>query len=123
MQIRIANRQDEAPIRALLEKQGAVLDLKGADRDLHNIDQGYFANDGLLVVAEEDGEIIALAGARKSAHDESVLEVLRLAPQTFLSSTAGGAIRERFISIIKNHAYQMDFAKVSVADELAALVS
>jgi len=123
MQIRIANRQDEAPIRALLEKQGTVLDLKAADRDLHNIDQGYFAHDGLLLVAEAEGEIIAIAGARQSANDKSVLQVIRLAPQSFLSGTAGGAIRERFISIIRNHAYQMDFNTVQVPDELAILVS
>jgi len=125
MQIRIANRQDEAPVRAFFEKQGKTLDLIGADKDLHNIDQGYFGHDGLFVVAEEDGEIIGLAGARQSSDSADVLELIRLAvsAEQKSDSTTGGAIKERMLAIIKNHAYQMDFKTIKVKDELAALVS
>ena len=124
MQIRIANRQDEAPLRAFFEKQGKTLDLTGADKDLHNIDQGYFGHDGLFVVAEEDGEIIGLAGARQSSDSADVLELIRLAVSAEKSdNTTGGAIKDRMLAIIKNHAYQMDFKTIKVKDELAALVS
>ena len=82
MQIRVANRQDEPIIRtivnqALAERGQSEVDLKGRDEDLNNVEQHYFWYDGLFLVAEEDGQIIGLVGARKSEHDES-LELLRL---------------------------------------------
>jgi N-acetylglutamate synthase-like GNAT family acetyltransferase len=91
---------------------------------LHNIDQGYFGHDGLFVVAEEDGEIIGLAGARQSSDSADVLELIRLAVSPEKSdNTTGGAIKDRMLAIIKNHAYQMDFKTIKVKDDLAALVS
>ena len=82
MQIRVANRQDEPIIRtivnqALAERGSSEVDLKGRDEDLNNVEQHYFWHDGLFLVAEDDGQIIGLVGARKCEHDDS-LELLRL---------------------------------------------
>ncbi|MBS1989525.1 MAG: hypothetical protein JSS83_03350 [Cyanobacteria bacterium SZAS LIN-3] len=127
MQIRIANRQDEAPVRALLEKQGYTLDLAGADVDLRNLDQGYFGKDGLFVVAEENGDLIAFAGALKAADDENILLLKRLVLSPDLQAgadgTTGSAIKDRFLTVIKNHAYQMDFKTIRVAEGLESMIN
>jgi N-acetylglutamate synthase-like GNAT family acetyltransferase len=126
MQIRFANRQDEAPVRALLESQGATLDLAGVDSDLRNLDQNYFGRDGLFVVAEADGKVIAFAGAKRSESDGQILQLTRLnvdekiALTTEASATTGDdqaadAIKKRFLAIIQNHAYQMDYKKVVIS--------
>jgi hypothetical protein len=110
MQIRIANRQDEAPVRGLLETAGHRLDLAaaGADHDLHNLDQNYFGHDGIFLVAEIDGSVVAFAGARCEGDDKSKMILRRM----FFASTVGGAeqnmLSEKFLGIIKNHAYQLD---------------
>jgi N-acetylglutamate synthase-like GNAT family acetyltransferase len=119
MQIRFANRQDEAPVRAFLEARGAVLDLPGADKDLRNLDLNYFGQDGVFVVAEEEGQIIALAGAKKIPGDNDTLELTRFVTE---DGTAGDAIKERFLAIIKNHAYQMDYKTIEVRKGLEAKV-
>jgi hypothetical protein len=118
MQIRFANRQDEAPVRAFLEGQGKSLDLAGDDNDLRNLDLNYFGRDGIFVVAENGGQLIALAGARKLESDPEILELKRLV----VPGTAGDAIKERFLSIIKNHAYQMDFKTIKVREGLESLL-
>ena len=118
MQIRFANRQDEAGVRALLEDRGVVLDLGGVDKDLHNLDQGYFGQDGIFVVAEDEGKVIAFAGARKLKSDNNTLELKRLYISKHDNTTARGDIREQFLAIIKNHAYQMDFKTISAKDGL-----
>ncbi|MBU6452513.1 MAG: hypothetical protein KGS72_12080 [Cyanobacteria bacterium REEB67] len=137
MQIRFANRQDEAPVRALLESQGAALDLAGADRDLRNLDQNYFGRDGLFIVAEAEGEVVAFAGARRSESDAEILLLNRLNVDKRISlssdrcgkisgttdgdtleanddSTDSAAIKKRFLAIVQNHAYQMDYKKVVI---------
>jgi N-acetylglutamate synthase-like GNAT family acetyltransferase len=118
MQIRFANRQDEAPVRAFLESQGAILDLAGADNDLRNLDLNYFGKDGLFIVAEEEGKVIAFAGARKLDSDNDILELKRLiVPNEGATlGTAGDAIKERFLAIIKNHAFQMDYKTIQVKE-------
>jgi N-acetylglutamate synthase-like GNAT family acetyltransferase len=83
MQIRVANRQDEPAIRAIVNQTRASngkseIDLVGADSDLNNIDAQYFWFDGIFIVAEEEGEIVGLAGARRG-NSEETLELLRLA--------------------------------------------
>ncbi len=118
MQIRFANRQDEAPVRAFLESQGARLDLAGGDNDLRNLDLNYFGRDGIFVVAENEGKLIALAGARKLDSDHEILELKRLV----VPGTAGDAIKERFLSIIKNHAYQMDYKTIKVKEGLESML-
>jgi len=125
MQIRFANRQDEAPVRAFLESQGVVLDLAGADNDLRNLDLNHFGKDGVFIVAEEGGKLIACAGARKLDSDHDILELKRLNVPTegTRDGTAGGAIRKRFLAIIKNHAYQMDYKTIQMKEGLEGLVS
>jgi N-acetylglutamate synthase-like GNAT family acetyltransferase len=118
MQIRFANRQDEAPVRAFLESQGESLDLAGGDNDLRNLDLNYFGRDGIFVVAENEGQLIALAGARKLESDPDILELRRLV----VPRTAGDTVKERFLSIIKNHAYQMDFKTIKVKEGLESLL-
>ena len=123
MQIRIANRQDEAPVRGLLEAAGNKLDLSasGADHDLHNIDQNYFGHDGIFLVAERDGNVVAFAGARCEGDDKNKLVLRRM----FLGGTEGSGttseLREKFLAIIKNHAYQLDFKTVEVPEASAAV--
>lgn len=79
MQIRIANRQDEKKIRALAEAvaeaAGREFDLQGADNDLFNVEANYFGRQGLFLVADRDGEVVAAGGAR--AKSEDVLEISR----------------------------------------------
>jgi hypothetical protein len=133
MQIRFANRQDEAPVRSFLESQGVVLDLAGADNDLRNLDLNYFGKDGIFIVAEEAGKLIAFAGARKLDSDNEILELKRLNIPTESEiessihgagdGTAGGVIKERFLAIIKNHAYQMDYKTIQVKEGLESMVS
>jgi hypothetical protein len=121
MQIRFANRQDEAPVRAFLETQGVVLDLAGVDNDLRNLDLNYFGKDGIFIVAEEEGKLIAFAGARKLESDNNILELKRLILPG--DGTAGGDIKERFLAIIKNHAYQMDYKTIQVKEGLEPMVN
>lgn len=79
MQIRIANRQDEKKIRALAEAvagaAGREFDLQGADNDLFNVEANFFGKQGLFLVADRDGEVVAAGGAR--AKSEDVLEISR----------------------------------------------
>lgn len=82
MQIRVANRQDEPIIRTIVNQANAEhglpeIELTGGDSDLNNIEAHYFWYDGIFVVAEEDGQIVGLAGARRGETDD-VLELLRL---------------------------------------------
>jgi GNAT superfamily N-acetyltransferase len=70
MQIRVANRQDEPIIRTIVQQANAEvgdaeIDLTGRDSDLSNVDAKYFWHDGIFVVAEDDGAIVGLAGARR----------------------------------------------------------
>lgn len=80
MQVRIANRQDEPQIRsfvdAIYQTSGRSLNLESEDSDLRNIEANYFGKEGLFLVAEEEGKISGIAGARKKS--ETVLELRRL---------------------------------------------
>jgi len=80
VQIRVANRQDEPDIRtfvdSLYKETGGSVDLESSDSDLRNIEANYFGKEGLIIVAEDEGKIVGIAGARKKS--ESVLEVKRL---------------------------------------------
>ena len=82
MQIRVANRQDEPVVRTIsgqanIELGYPELDLPGKDTDLMDIEAFYFWNDGLFIVAEVEGEIVGLAGARRGENQET-LELERL---------------------------------------------
>lgn len=69
MQIRVANRQDEKSIQAifaeLCSKKGEELDLSSKHKDLRNIEANYFGNEGIFLVAEDDGKLLGFAGAKK----------------------------------------------------------
>lgn len=114
MQIRIANRQDDKGIRALVEAlykdQGRSLDLDDKDADLRNIER-YFARAGLFLVAEDQGEIKAILAADKE--NEQTLMLRRL------MGTAGQTVLEQMMAIALNHAYQLDFEKFVVADDVS----
>ncbi len=79
MQIRVANRQDEPAIRAFVEshdkEKGLEFDLSSGDSDLRNIESNYFGRNGIIVVAEQDGQIIGLAAARSKS--DSILALRR----------------------------------------------
>ncbi len=125
MQIRLFNRQDDKELRALVqsinESQGTVMDLDGKDNDLRNVEGTYFGHDGLFLVADDEGTIVAFCGARIGTESSNVagetLEITRLWAKDGLDKT----IVDRLISIVSNHAWQLDFEKVSVSDELVAI--
>jgi predicted N-acetyltransferase YhbS len=82
MQIRVATRQDEPVVREInaqvnVELGYPELDLPGNDADLMDIESFYFWNDGLFIVAEDEGKIVGLCGARRGESDET-LELVRL---------------------------------------------
>lgn len=82
MQIRVANRQDEPIIREIVAQTKAErglgeLSLTGSDADLNNVEANYFWFDGIVVVAEEDGQILGFSAARRG-QDEQTLELTRL---------------------------------------------
>lgn len=80
MQVRIANKQDEADIRTFVDAfyrlSGSQLNLDSVDSDLRNVEASYFGKEGLFLVAEHEGKIVGVAGARKKT--ESELEWRRL---------------------------------------------
>jgi N-acetylglutamate synthase-like GNAT family acetyltransferase len=83
MQIRVANRQDEPAIRAIVNEAMAQagkpeIDTAAKDADLNNVDAQYFWYDGIFLVAEDEGTIVGLLGARRGDSEET-LELLRLA--------------------------------------------
>lgn len=79
-QIRIANKQDESHIRALMKDALASIskefDLDGSDADLKNIEWSYFGHDGVFFVLELDRTVVGIAGAAKLSDD--TLEIKRL---------------------------------------------
>ena len=80
MQIRVGNRQDEPLIREIVSKAMAEHGEKpdsARDADLVNIEANYFWHDGVFLVAEEEGEIIGLVGARKFKSEQEI-ELVRL---------------------------------------------
>lgn len=80
MQIRIANKQDETVIRDMfvlaVTGEGLSADLDGRDSDLKHLEWSYFGHDGIFLVAEEERQIVAYAGARKK--NEMVLALTRI---------------------------------------------
>jgi len=126
MQIRLFNRQDDKELRALVqstnESAGTVMDLDGKDNDLRNVEGSYFGHDGLFLVAEDDGIIVAFCGARKANCTDNdadnnvdndggeIMEITRF----YVKDGVSKSIADRLISTVRNHAYQLDFEKVLV---------
>jgi N-acetylglutamate synthase-like GNAT family acetyltransferase len=111
MQIRVANRQDEPAIRAIVNECRAQrgepeVDLKGADSDLNNVEEHYFWFDGIFLVAEEEGTIIGLIGARRG-NSEETLDLRRLAVSpTFRGKGTARALVDRVIYFAGNLDYK-----------------
>ena len=170
MQIRVANKQDEADIRAFFqecyrkhfsdsdrvsrsdsgeetesasaetssplsgaktcstsrpdETCSAELELDGRDKDLKNIEGYYFGNNGLFLVAEEDGAIVGAVGAR--ALSESVLGLLRLETPEVPFAEIAGEFLERVTAFAPRMLYrsievQIVPSKLEGSEEYASL--
>ncbi|MBP6744019.1 GNAT family N-acetyltransferase [bacterium] len=133
MQIRLYSRQDDKEFRNLMQSicqsQGSELDLDGKDNDLRNVEGSYFGNDGLFLVAEDNGVIQGFCGARIEPGTKVSTETLT---KSTTSTTAGPArdtmcvkrlyvspeieqhqvLIDKLLDVVKNHAYQLDFETI-----------
>ncbi len=136
MQIRLYSRQDDKEFRKLMQEiystQGQELDLDGKDNDLRNVEGSYFGNDGLFLVAEDDGVIKGFCGARiepgtkvtsgalssnepaSTERDTMTIKRLYISNDTIERQ----ALMDNLISVVKNHAYQLDFETILLPDAL-----
>ena len=113
MQIRVANRQDEPAIRAIVNECRAQrgepeVDLKGADSDLNNVEEHYFWFDGIFLVAEEEGTIIGLIGARRG-NSEETLDLRRLAVSP---AFRGKGVARHLLNHVLYFASNLDYKRV-----------
>lgn len=136
MQIRIFNRQDDKGLRAIVAPL-ENLDLDNKDRDLRNVEGTYFGNNGIFLVAEDDGQIKAYMGARllnktgsgdkggeggegnkreDGKVDQEILTVTRKGVAPGVPEAEAKELLDKLLAVVLNHAYQLDFAKVEVAD-------
>jgi predicted N-acetyltransferase YhbS len=113
MQIRLGNRQDEAAISKLvfdvMREFGLEPKPDGAEADLKNIEQNYFARDGVFLVVEMDKEIVGIAGARRNTDNE--LELVRLAVG---KSHRGHGFARELMRTVVNFAKDMGYQRVEV---------
>lgn len=120
MQIRIANRQDEPEIRtfveALYQKSGLSFELESKDSDLRNVEANYFGKEGLFLVAENEGAIVGIAGARKKS--ESDLEIKRFLVADNESYSAS-EVRADLLKVIVEFAPRMLYSKIELSMETA----
>lgn len=111
MQIRLANRQDEKQIQTIFadicSKKGDELDLNSRHKDLRNIEANYFGNEGIFLVAEDDGKIIGFAGAKKVS--ETFMAVERF---YICDANKRDGIDQRFMQVIIPFAQRMFFEKI-----------
>ncbi len=115
MQIRLGNRQDEPIIRTIvaqaMEEFKAGFDLNGRDCDLNNIEANYFWHDGIFVVAEEDGQIIGLSGARRGGSEQEI-ELLRM---VVIPSRRRRGLARSLLSTILFFAADLEYESMVVA--------
>jgi hypothetical protein len=122
MQIRLYNRQDDKEFRKLMQElyqqQGRQFDLDGADNDLRNVEGSYFGNEGLFLIAEDEGTIKAFCGARiepgtkkETGYDTMTVKRLHVSSA---NETARQELIEKLLNVVKNHAYQLDFEKIEI---------
>ncbi len=116
MQIRIANRQDEPEIRTLVEsickESGSPFDIETSDSDLRNIDANYFGHEGLFLVAEDEGKIVGVAGAKRKT--DLTLELKRLIAKPgdkFIPADLLGEL----LSVIVEFAPRLLYERIDVA--------
>ncbi len=113
MQIRLGNRQDEPAITSLVFDVMREFNLEpkpdGAESDLKNIVDNYFARDGVLLVAEDDKQVVGIAGARRNASDQ--LELVRLA---VAKKWRGNGIARELMRKVIDFAKDMGYRKIEV---------
>lgn len=113
MQIRLGNRQDEPNITTLVFEVMREFNLEpkpeGAESDLKNIEQNYFARDGVFLVVEEDKEIVGIAGARRNSDNE--LELVRLAVG---KKCRGKGYARELMKTVVNFAKDMGYQRIEV---------
>ncbi len=113
MQIRLGNRQDEPAITAVvnevMEEFGLTPQPKGSESDLTNIEAKYFGKDGLFLVAEENKQIIGVAGAR--ANSAGQLTLVRIAVKK--DHRRKGVAQELMETIIR-FAKDMEYERIEV---------
>ncbi len=116
MQIRLGNRQDEGAILHLVEEVmkefGQTVDVNTTESDLRNIDANYMGRDGIFLVADEEGHVLAVAGARR--RDEETLEITRLAVG---KKHRGGGIATRMLEIIEKFAGDFEYRRIEMPAE------
>jgi GNAT superfamily N-acetyltransferase len=113
MQIRVATRQDEPIVREIngqvnVELGYPELDLPGKDADLMDIESFYFWNDGLFIVAEDEGKIVGLAGARRGENDET-LELVRL---VVVPARRHSGVAHELVDVIEFFAANSQYTKI-----------
>ena len=113
MQIRLGNRQDEGEIKhlvaAVLTEFGHQGDTASAELDLRNIDGNYMGRDGIFLVAEEEGRLLGLAGARR--RDEETLELRHL---VVAPAHRGKGIASRMLAIVAKFAGDLEYKTVAM---------
>lgn len=113
MQIRLGNRQDEKAIGTLVFDVMKEFDLPikpgGSEADLKNIEANYFARDGVFLVAEEEGKLVGIAGARRS--EENVLELVRMA---VTKDWRGKGCARNLISTVLSFARDLGYERIIV---------
>ena len=130
MQIRLYSRQDDKEFRKLMHSvclsNGSEFDLDGADNDLRNVEGSYFGNDGLFLIAEEEGVIQGFCGARiepgtklptgqinsgtKLSSERDTMTIKRLYVRPDIDGRQ--ALIDTLLNVVKNHAYQLDFETI-----------
>ncbi len=113
MQIRLGNRQDEPAITDLvytvMKEFKLAVNPEGAESDLKNIEAGYFARDGIFLVAEQDGQIVGIAGARRAS--EQILELVRVA---VARQWRRQGIARKLVSTVLSFAADLGYERVQV---------
>lgn len=114
MQVRIANKQDEAEIRTFVESickaSGSDFNLETSDSDLRNVEASYFGKEGLFIVAEQEGKIVGVAGARKLTENELELKRLIMSDQF-----ADDEVVSEMLGVIINFARRLLYSKIEIA--------
>ncbi len=117
-QIRIANKQDETHIRALMKDALASIskeiDLEGSDADLKNIEWSYFGHDGVFFVLELDGTVVGVAGAAKLSDDTLEIKRLYVKPDLGLEKDLLG-----LLDMLLDFARKMDYRFMECAQSAA----
>lgn len=113
MQIRLANRQDEPKIVELvldvMKEFGLTPNMESGESDLKNVEANYFARDGVFLVAEDDGELVGIASARKEY--ENILELVRFA---VAKGHRGKGIARELLSTVLKFARDLEYERVLV---------